>query len=157
MARSDALLRLHKSLMARRDELRKRLGGELKDLRNDKGGSFSTGDSADLAFDTGSEEVASQLAELEARELNQIERALSRLKQGTYGVCEGCHKKIPVARLNALPFITTCIQCQREMEMYGSWSRNGSAGNWEKVSEAEAPLEEQREIDLSEIEMDLSK
>ena len=36
MARRDALLRLHKSLMARRDELRKRLGGELKDLRNDK-------------------------------------------------------------------------------------------------------------------------
>ena len=156
MARSDALLRLHKSLMARRDELRKRLGGELKDLRNDKG-AVSTGDSADLAFDTGSEEVASQLAELEARELNQIERALGRLKQGTYGVCEGCHKKIPVARLNALPFITTCIQCQREMEMYGGWSRNGSAGNWEKVSDAETPLEEQREIDLSEIEMDLSK
>jgi DnaK suppressor protein len=155
MARSDALLRLHKSLMARRDELRKRLGGELKDLRNDKG-SLSTGDSADLAFDTGSEEVASQLAELEARELNQIERALGRLKQGTYGVCEGCHKKIPVARLNALPFITTCIQCQREMELYGGWSGRGSAGNWEKVSEAEAPLEEQREVNLSEIEMDLS-
>src|ERR1700739_1620579 len=141
MARRDALLRLHKSLMARRDELRKRLGGELKDLRNYKG-SDPTGDSADLAFDTGSEEVASQLAELEARELNQIERALGRLKQGTYGVCEGCHKKIPVARLNALPFITTCIQCQREMELYGGWSGRGSAGNWEKVSAAEAPLEE---------------
>ncbi|HYT95467.1 MAG TPA: hypothetical protein VEL76_42505, partial [Gemmataceae bacterium] len=67
MARTDALLRLHKSLMARRDELRKRLGGELKDLRNYQG-SDPTGDSADLAFDTGSEEVASQLAELEARE-----------------------------------------------------------------------------------------
>ena len=33
MARNDALLRLHKSLMGRRDELRKRLGGELKDVR----------------------------------------------------------------------------------------------------------------------------
>jgi DnaK suppressor protein len=156
MARSDALLRLHKSLMARRDELRRRLGGELKDLRNDKR-MDSTGDSADLAFDTGSEEVASQLAELEARELNQIERALARLKQGTYGVCEGCHKKIPVARLNALPFITTCIQCQREMETYGGWKGRGSAGNWDKVSESDAPFDEQKEINLSEIEMDLSK
>src|SRR5947209_16289421 len=110
MARRDALLRLHKSLVARRTELRKRLGGELKDLRNFKAGD-PTGDSADLAFDTGSEEVASQLAELEARELSQIERALARLKQGTYGVCEGCQKKIPVARLNALPFSTTCIEC----------------------------------------------
>src|SRR6516164_9653857 len=152
MARRDALLRLHKSLTGRRDELRRRLGGELKDLRNFK--SNDTGDSADAAFDSGSEEVASQLAELEARELSKIERALARLKQGNFGLCEGCHKKIPVARLNALPFSTTCIQCQREMEMYGTWNRNGSAGNWEKVSEAEAPLEEQREVDLSEIEMD---
>src|SRR5215831_19499046 len=120
MARRDALLRLHKSLMGRRAELRKRLGGELNDLRNFKA-SDSTGDSADLAFDTGSEEVSSQLAELEARELAQVERALARLKQGTYGVCEGCQKKIPVARLNALPFSTTCVQCQREMETYGAY------------------------------------
>src|SRR5262249_58713881 len=117
MARRDALLRLHKSLMARRDELRKRLGGELQDLRNFKAAD-PTGDSADLAFDTGSEEVASQLAELESRELNQIERALARLKQGTYGVCEGCQKKIPVARLNALPVSTTCIHGQREIALH---------------------------------------
>jgi RNA polymerase-binding transcription factor DksA len=32
---------------------------------------------------------------LEARELSQIERALARLKQGNFGVCEGCQKKIP--------------------------------------------------------------
>src|SRR5687768_14144618 len=102
MARRDALLRLHKSLVARRDELRKRLGGELEDLRNYN--SLDSGDAADLAFDSGSEEVSSQLAALESRELHQIERALTRLKQGTYGVCEGCAKKIPVTRLNALPF-----------------------------------------------------
>src|SRR3989442_2101400 len=124
MARRDALLRLHKSLMARRDELRKRLGGELKDLRNFQA-DVATGDSADLAFDAGSEEVASQLAELESRELKQIERALAKLKQGSYGLCEGCQRKIPVARLNALPFSTTCVDCQREMELYGSFGGRG--------------------------------
>ncbi len=154
MARRDALLRLHKALMGRRNELRRRLGGELSDLRSNK--AESAGDSADLAFDSGSEEVTSQLAELEARELGQVERALARLKQGTYGVCEGCQKKIPVARLNALPFSTTCIECQREMEMYGTWSSRSGVGNWEKVSEAEAPMEEQRDIDLSDLELDLS-
>jgi len=153
MARRDALLRLHKALVARRDELRRRLGGELKDLRLQS--VDATGDSADLAFDSGSGEVSSQLAELEARELNQIERALARLKQGTYGVCEGCQKKIPVARLNALPFSTTCIECQREMEMYGSYrGRNG--GDWEKVDASERPLEEQREVNLSDLEFDVS-
>jgi DnaK suppressor protein len=141
--------------VARRDDLRKRLGGELKGL-----GSFqasdASGDSADQAFDTGSDEVAFQLAELESRELTQIVKALARLKQGTYGICEGCHKKIPVARLNALPFSSTCIECQREMELYGGSGRGGAAGSWDKVSESDAPLEDQKEVDLSEIEMDLS-
>ena len=154
MARRDALLRLHKSLMGRRSELRKRLGGELEDLRNLKT-TDPTGDSADAAFDSGSEEIASQLAELEARELSQIERALVRMKQGTYGLCEGCQIKIPVARLNALPYSTTCVKCAREVELYGGWSDPDGKGNWDKVSDADTP--DQPEIDLSDLEMDLSK
>jgi|SRR6516165_9544294 DnaK suppressor protein len=153
MARRDALLRLQKSLVARRDELRRRLGGDLKDLQNGTAGVGA--DTVDVAFDSGSEEVTSQLAELESRELVQIERALTRLRQGTYGVCEGCARKIPIARLNALPFTTTCIECQREMELYGSFSRVGASGNWDKVSDGSA-LEDQREVRLSDLEMDMS-
>src|SRR5262245_28262370 len=155
MARRDALIRLHKSLTGRRAELRKRLGGELEDLRNVKA-TDPTGDSADAAFDSGSEEIASQLAELEAKELSQIERALLRMKQGIYGVCEGCQCKIPVARLNALPYSTTCVSCQREMELYGSFAGDGSKANWDKVSESDRG-DDQPEIDLSDLEMDLSK
>jgi DnaK suppressor protein len=78
------------------------------------------------------------------------------MKQGTYGVCEICQCKIPVARLNALPYSTTCINCQREMESTPGWENRLSGGDWEKVSDVESPLEDQREIDLSDIEMDLS-
>src|SRR5947207_3332447 len=98
MARRDALLRLHNSLVSRRDELRRRLGGDLKDLF--EGSAGVGGDTGDLAFDSAGEEVMSQLAQLESRELLQIERGLLRLKQGTYGVCEGCGHKIPITRLN---------------------------------------------------------
>src|SRR5438270_8278503 len=132
MARRDALLRLHTTLLARRSALRKALAGELADLRNFKA---ESGDSADVAFDSGSEEIATQLAELEARELNQIERALARMKQGIYGVCELCQGKIPIARLNALPYSTTCIECQREMEHYPGWTGH-RGGDWEKVYDA---------------------
>jgi len=155
MARRDALLRLHKSLTGRRDELRKRLGGEIKDLRNQTHAD-NTGDSADLAFDTGSEEVASHLAELESRELAQVERALFKLRQGSYGLCEGCDKRIPVARLNALPFSTTCIQCQREMELSGDLHFRRGGGNWEKVADPDMPMEERRDISISDIELDLT-
>src|SRR6266566_5163317 len=122
MARRDALLRLHKSLIDRRNELHRRLGGDLKDLLHRTG---DTGDSADQAFESCGEEVSSQLAQLESRELLQIERSLNRLKQGIYGTCELCQKKIPVSRLNALPFSTTCIHCQREMENSGEWGSSG--------------------------------
>src|SRR6267143_1244005 len=109
MARNEALLRLHKSLVERRNSLIRRLGGDLKDLLHRSGDS---GDSADQAFESCGEEVSSQLAQIESRELMQIDRSLHRLKQGIYGVCELCQKKIPVSRLNALPFSTTCIHCQ---------------------------------------------
>ena len=153
MARRDAILRLHKSLVARAAALRKALAGELADLRLK---TTDTGDSADAAFDAGSEEIASQLAELEARELSQIERALARMKQGTYGLCEHCQAKIPVARLNALPFSTTCVECQREMEVYGGLSGRDGDANWENVSEAERHQEDHHDVDLSDIEIDVS-
>ena len=105
MARQEALLRVHKTLSARRDEILKKLRADIDAMRNDKG-QDTTGDSADAAFEAGSEEMASQLAELDARELGQIERALLRLKQGTYGSCEVCGDKIGLGRLNALPYCT---------------------------------------------------
>jgi DnaK suppressor protein len=155
MARRDALLRLHKSLLARRGDLLKKLAGEWANLRGFGGGN-TTGDMADAAFESGSDEMASQLAALDARELAQIERALTKLKQGTYGVCEGCGSKIGVTRLNALPYTAYCIDCQREAERNPDWHDSRSQGNWEKVFDVQAPLEEQREIRISDIEMDLS-
>jgi DnaK suppressor protein len=144
---------LHKSLLSRRADIHKKLADELDGLRNLKH-SDAGGDIADVAFEAGSDEMMSQLAELDSRELSQIERALARLKQGTYGVCESCGAKIPVGRLNALPYTTLCIGCQREMEKYPDWSDRRNA-NWEKVYDAAAPLEEQREVHLSDIEIDL--
>lgn len=155
MARRDALLRLNKTLTARRDELRKRLGADLAALGSHKLSSSATGDAADAAFDHTGEELSSQLAELEARELNQIERALLRLKQGTYGLCEACSTKIPVARLNVLPYSTLCIKCQREAESDANWLADRRAANWEAVSDA-SPMED-REVRLSDLEMDYSK
>lgn len=154
MARQDALLRLHQSLVERRDELRKRLGGDyLLDLSARTGESL--GDAADMAFETGSEEVNSQLAQLESRELVQVEQAIMKLKRGTYGACEGCSKRIPIARLNALPFSTMCIECQREMETYGSLEGRGLKGDWGKVTDG--AFGEEKNVNLSDLEMDFSK
>ena len=156
MARSDALLRLNKALLGRRAELRNKLHQDLQNLRNFVG-EDSTGDAADAAFESGSDEMASQLAELDSRELSQIERALARLKQGTYGLCEACQAKIPVGRLNALPYTTMCITCQREMEKYPNWADRDVGANWEKVFDNASLTEEPRDVDLSSLEIDMSK
>jgi len=154
MARRDALLRLNKTLSARRAELRKRLSADLAQLGAQKLNATAS-DAADAAFDHTGEELSSQLAELEARELNQVERALLRLKQGTYGLCEACSCKIPVSRLNVLPYSTLCINCQREAESDGDWLAERRNANWEAVSDG-SPMED-REVRLSDLEMDYSK
>jgi len=154
MARRDALLKLHKTLTGRRDELVKRLATDLEDLAHDKHSSAS-GDPADAAFDSTGEELSSQLAELESRELAQINRALNTLKKGNYGQCEGCEGKIPVARLNALPYSTLCIKCQRESERDSNWLADRRGGNWATLTDG-IPGEEP-DIRLSDLEMDYSK
>ena len=153
MARRDALLRLNKILVGRRNDLRKRLGSDLADLAHIKHSSAS-GDTADAAFDSTGEELSSQLAELESRELHQVERALLRLKQGSYGHCEGCNCKIPVARLNVLPYSTLCITCQREVEKDSNWLADRRNSNWDTLTDGGG---EDREVRLSDLEMDYSK
>jgi DnaK suppressor protein len=145
---------LHKNLLARRSELRKRLGLELEELAHVKHSSAS-GDAADAAFDSSGEEIASTLAELESKELAQIERALRRLKAGTYGKCEACNVSIPVARLNALPFSTLCVKCQREMEQDGGWGVGRGDADWGKIADGD-PMAD-REVRISDLEIDLSK
>jgi DnaK suppressor protein len=73
----------------------------------------------DAAYDSAQDEISSQLAEVESRELASIENALDRMKSGQYGLCEVCNCRIPMARLNALPYATMCIGCQRDVERTG--------------------------------------
>ena len=86
------------------------------------------GDVADLANGDVERELSSQLASLESRELEQIETAILALKQGSYGTCEDCQKPIPIARLQAVPHSTTCIDCQRSEER--GERKRGVRTNW---------------------------
>ena len=158
MARKDALLRLHARLVARRDALRKALDGDLDSLR-ELTASQTVGDSVDAAVDTANDEINSQLAEIESRELGQIEHALKRIVQGYYGRCEFCGGKIAEARLNALPYTNSCIDCQRENERRGQGFRGeADASRWAKIYEKPAfDTDQDTEINLSDFEMDMSE
>jgi DnaK suppressor protein len=158
MTRQEALLRLQKTLLARREDLNNLLVGELAYL-HDFNANDARGDSADLAFEAGSDEMSSRLAELDARELRRVERVLTRLKEGTYGLCEGdsahCQYKIPLARLNALPYATLCINCERELEKSHFWQAQQFTASWAQVCDFQAPKEDPR-MNLSKLETQLS-
>ncbi|NLE76099.1 MAG: conjugal transfer protein TraR [Chloroflexi bacterium] len=48
--------------------------------------------------------------------LRRVQEALRRFDEGTYGVCDDCRQPIDLARLEALPYVTLCIQCQQRRE-----------------------------------------
>jgi len=61
-------------------------------------------------------DVARELAAVEKRELDRIETALERIRDGVYGTCDDCGNPISTARLRALPYATRCIKCQKMAE-----------------------------------------
>ncbi len=67
------------------------------------------------AAEEGQEEnIARLLARLDDRgtaEIEDIDAALARIATGDYGRCEGCGKRIPAARLDAMPTAVTCVDC----------------------------------------------
>jgi DnaK suppressor protein len=48
--------------------------------------------------------------------LDQVEHALARVEEGTYGTCENCGRPIPKSRLDAMPEATLCINCKNQAE-----------------------------------------
>lgn len=149
MTRKEAILSMHQVLIKRRDALRKALAGDLSLLKELR--AQTSGDVVDAALDSVQDEISSQLAEVESRELARIEVALERMRDGQYGVCEGCATSIPMARLNALPYATLCIKCQREAE------REGTAGradiDWSRLLESGAA---DTDLSINDIELDVS-
>ena len=49
-------------------------------------------------------------------ELAEVERALTRIDEGTYGVCEACGKQIADERLEAQPYARLCVEDQQQAE-----------------------------------------
>lgn len=149
MTRKDAILNMRQVLLKRRDALRKALAGDLSLLKELR--AQASGDVVDAALDSVQDEISSQLAEVESRELARIENALERMREGQYGICESCGNNIPMARLNALPYATLCIKCQRELEREGTTS--SSEVDWSRLLDANS---NDTELSISDIELDVS-
>jgi DnaK suppressor protein len=111
---------------------------------------FKKGDEVDVAIDSAQTEISSHLAETESRELAAVEAALERIREGNYGRCEGCGGKIPKARIEALPYATLCINCQREMEETGELANRP---DWSRLPALELESDDDKEVSFDDIEL----
>lgn len=109
------------ALFARRDEIQvelDRLGQEMQwlgaDQETERGGLGNH-----LAEDGSNvmeqERISTVSADLEDV-MNQINAALHRIEQGTYGTCQRCGRPINPERLEAFPYVAYCIECQSYLE-----------------------------------------
>ena len=71
---------------------------------------------ADVATDNYDREFNLDLADNERNILYEIDAALKKVEEGTFGICEDCDKLIPKQRLKAVPYAKLCIKCQEARE-----------------------------------------
>ena len=101
------------------------LQGDVKTLEDEacKKGTDAAGDLstlpmhlADLGTDSHEQDISLGLMENETDELHQIQEAFERIKDGSFGLCESCKKKIPKERLKAIPDARLCVACKKKEE-----------------------------------------
>jgi DnaK suppressor protein len=74
---------------------------------------------ADVGTENYDQEFTLGLIENEQSTLEQVQTALGRINEGTYGRCEECGEPIAKPRLQALPYTPHCIECARKLEGAG--------------------------------------
>jgi DnaK suppressor protein len=108
--------RIRAALAARRDELREEYDlhlAEIAELQRDRLNDSAGDDQADTGSKTFEREQEISLAHSILERTTQVERALERLDEGSYGWCERCGNAIPVERLAAFPSATLCVSCKQ--------------------------------------------
>lgn len=109
--RSEIYKRLHQM----RKELVQGISQSIKQESNSL--SFDVGDFYDYASGDRERELAHTLTDRERERLFQVEDALRRIEEGSYGICDICGIDIQEGRLLALPFTKYCFACQEDLEM----------------------------------------
>ena len=102
-------------------DLRAKLTGSLREssqevkLGTDKGSRHSQ-HQADQGTDDFDRSVTLELTNKELGQLKQIDRALEKIEENTYGICDVTEEEIPIKRLEAIPYATMTVKAQEMME-----------------------------------------
>ena len=105
-------------LLAMRDRVLRAAQDIVEDDKDDGELSSAAGDQhlADHASEMFDREVDESLGENADQLVRDIDAALARLDDGTYGTCTRCGQPIPEERLDAVPYAVLCVSCKRDEE-----------------------------------------
>lgn len=131
---SKEIAKIKDKLMEKRDQLIHGMRRELADYRARS--EHKSSDEADMATDAYDEDLSFEITATSEKELEQIENALDRIADGSYGRCEHCDTVISPSRLRILPFAAACKVCMREKESMEK--RGESTANWNIIGKDEA-------------------
>lgn len=105
---------LHEELVEQKRQLIVQLDATARAVRED--GVGYSNHMADVGTEVFEQARDVSLARQLKRSLEDVEHALSKFEDGTYGICEACGCIIELARLEALPSARLCMQCQSRRE-----------------------------------------
>jgi DnaK suppressor protein len=112
--RKKFLTDLRQNLLEMKNKLVTEIDSELKAER--EGNKDEGMDTYDLASEERDREINFILSDRERVKIKQIDDALVRLEDGSYGMCESCGLEVAEERLEAMPFTRLCRDCQQDME-----------------------------------------
>ena len=112
---SDQLKFFKEMLLKKKFLLTNHLKTELSELEApDK---HHLADLEEMASDTHDTDSVCEIMALGASTIDQINLALAKIDDGTYGLCEDCGDHISFERLEALPFAVLCVNCKKRREV----------------------------------------
>ncbi len=99
-------------------EERKRILNDMDKLVRESNelGKDGTPDIGDEASDLSNRQLLLSLSEADRAKLVEIEEALERMEEGTYGICEECGEPISIKRLQVKPTAIYCVECKSRLE-----------------------------------------
>jgi DnaK suppressor protein len=92
-------------------------------------------DTSDMASDSAEGELAFRIAESEGVNATEVQKAIEKIDNGDYGICERCSKSIGAERMRFLPFATQCIKCQELAEIRRKEEEEDELGDLAEASE----------------------
>ena len=108
---TDERRRVEHALATLRDEHRGSLDDEVEEVA-----ATSDNHLAETASATLGREIDYTLGDNAEQVISEIDAALKRIDDGTYGTCTSCGGEIPIPRLEANPWASLCIDCKRRAE-----------------------------------------